>query len=626
MTLRTVVLILTVAQLAATGVRADAVKALKKLDRQGHEFTADAFLTQVFLGHTKTVELYLEAGMSPDASDKNGETALHRAARRDSPQTVAVLLGAKARVDARAVDSDTPLCAAAAAAGPVFGGSANVELLIAAGADVNAVCSFDMTPLHHSARQGDVASLVELLAAGARVEARESHGETALIIAADRDSLAAVEALLAAGAEVGARSAGGNTALHEAIGGRQSEIVRSLLAAGADPGAKNSAGRSPLEEARRFGTAELVTILESAGPSIAATPSAAPSSPAEAAARLRQLGIEYADEETLFQRVEARDVAAVKLLLGAGVEPSARNSLGRPPLWEAIEDEDLAMVEALIAGGADVDDPGEAVNKRFESGKSLVMLAVDRDNPALLAALLAASASPDKANVYGVNGLASAAMQGKAEHVRLLIDAGADVDAVNSAGTPALYSAVKGGKPEILRMLLDAGARIGGHRDLLLGAADPEMQAMITEAAAAPQVASAKPPPKRPPMPPAPKFTTPIALPFGVVPATAAQVYEALLPIAREWQPDAELVDLGTTSQGLLDADGRSAHWVAHFYSRSAQKSNMMSVHDGSAIPSPSPSNELRIFEVGPGTILDTARLYQIAEQAGASVLTARGV
>jgi hypothetical protein len=26
------------------------------------------------------------------------------------------------------------------------------------------------------------------------------------------------------------------------------------------------------------------------------------------------------------------------------------------------------------------------------------------------------------------------------------------------------------------------------------------------------------------------------------------------------WQPDAELVDLGTTTQGLLEADGRSAH------------------------------------------------------------------
>ncbi|MEE8526122.1 MAG: ankyrin repeat domain-containing protein [Thermoanaerobaculia bacterium] len=620
MKLRLVIPLLVAAQLAATGARADAVKALKKLDRQGLEFTSAAFLIQVFLGHTKIVELYLEAGMSPDASDEKGETALHSAARMDSAETIAALLAAKARVDSRAVDGDTPLCLAAGAGRPT-----NVELLVAAGADVNAVCSFTNTPLHLTAGQGDTASLNRLLDAGARVEARERHGETPLIVAASRDSLANVLALLAAGADVGARSSGGNTALHEAVSRRQTEIVRTLLDASADPNAKHSAGRSPLDEARRFGTSDLVALLESAGPP--AEPSATPTNRGEAIARLREAGIEYADEETLFQRVEARDVPTVKLLLAAGVPPSASNVLGRPPLWEAIRNEDIAMIEALIAGGADVDDPGEATNKRFESGQTLVMLAVDRKDPALLAALLAAGASPDKANVYGVNGLASSAMQGKAEHVRLLIEAGADVDTIDSAGTLALFSAVRGGNPEVLQMLLDAGARIGSHLELLADAASTEeLRAMLTEAAASPRATATKPPPVRPPAPPAPKFTTPIALPFGVLPVTAAQVYDALLPIARVWQPDAELVDLGTTSQGLLAADGRSDHWVAHFYSRSAQKVNTMAVHDGSVVPSPSASNELRVFEVGPTTILDTARLYQIAEQAGANVLTERGV
>ncbi len=619
MKLRTVLMILAAAQVAAASVHADSAKALKKLERQGLEFTADAFLIQVFLGHTKAVELYLEAGMSPDATDERGWTALHKAAQNDSPKILEALLERKAKVDARTVKGDTPLCRAASQ-----GLSANVARLLDAGADVHAQCSFEKTPLHRAAEEGDVTSIARLLAAGARIEARESHGETPLILAADADSLAAVEALLAAGAEIGARSAGGNTALHEAVSGRRSEVVQALLDAGADPHAKNSGDRSPLEEARRFGTPELVALLESAE---SPPPAAVPASPAEADARLRQLGIEYADEEELFKRLKARDVATVKLLLAAGVDPSARNDLGRPPLWEAIEDEDLAMVEALIAGGADVNDPGEASNKRFEYGKTLVMLASDRDNPAVLAALLAAGASPDKANVYGVNGLASAAMQGKAEHVRLLIEAKADVDVVDSAGTPAVYSAVRGGNSEVLRMFLDAGARLDSHFDLLLEAATTEeMKELLREAAASPRSASSKPPPVRPPSPPAPQFTTPIDLPFGDQPATAAQVYEALLPIAREWQPDAELVDLGTTSQGRLQSDGRSAHWVAHFYSRSAQKVNTMAVHDGAVIPSPSSSNELRVFEVGPATILDTARLYQIAERAGASDLTDRGM
>ena len=44
-----------------------------------------------------------------------------------------------------------------------------------------------------------------------------------------------------------------------------------------------------------------------------------------------------ADEKTLFERVEGRDVKAVTLILAAGVSPAARNGQGRPPLYVAVE-------------------------------------------------------------------------------------------------------------------------------------------------------------------------------------------------------------------------------------------------------------------------------------------------
>jgi hypothetical protein len=105
----------------------------------------------------------------------------------------------------------------------------------------------------------------------------------------------------------------------------------------------------------------------------------------------------------------------------------------------------------------------------------------------------------------------------------------------------------------------------------------------------------------------------------------ARQVYDALLPIAREWQEDAELVDLGTAGAGL-DAGGASTSWSVKFYSRSAQKVNQMSVSAGVLTATPVPSNEMRIVRITDGTILDTARLNQIAEAAGASALTSQGV
>jgi hypothetical protein len=120
-------------------------------------------------------------------------------------------------------------------------------------------------------------------------------------------------------------------------------------------------------------------------------------------------------------------------------------------------------------------------------------------------------------------------------------------------------------------------------------------------------------------------FSKPVTSSLGKKPVQARQVYDALLPIAREWQEDAELVDLGTAGAGL-DAGGASTSWSVRFYSRSAQKVNQMSVSAGVLTATPVPSNEMRIVRITDGTILDTARLNQIAEAAGASALTSQGV
>jgi len=130
----------------ATVYAADPAKARKRLENDGNEFTVDKFLTNVFLDETKTVQLYLEAGMPPDAADEKGTSAMHRAAANDTDRTLAVLIKAGAKIDPRDKDQNTPLCRAAASGKPK-----NVALLIKSGADVNAVCSFAKTPLHEAA-------------------------------------------------------------------------------------------------------------------------------------------------------------------------------------------------------------------------------------------------------------------------------------------------------------------------------------------------------------------------------------------------------------------------------------------------------------------------------------------
>ena len=90
---------------------------------------------------------------------------------------------------------------------------ATTNLLLAYGADPNAVAAVSgSTPLHLAARSGAAAVVELLLRAGATLEARNRHGSTPLAVAAAGGHPGACSALLRAGARPGARDAHGRTA------------------------------------------------------------------------------------------------------------------------------------------------------------------------------------------------------------------------------------------------------------------------------------------------------------------------------------------------------------------------------------------------------------------------------
>ena len=135
-----------------------------------------------------------------------------------------------------------------------------VEMLLRAGADVNARAPFKDTPLMRAASSGALRNMTVLLDRGAAINAVTAQGESALFHAARGGHAAAVALLLARGADpnlVAAPSpkwfSNGGTALAAAVEKNCLECARELLARGADPKLADASGNTPVETLRRAG-------------------------------------------------------------------------------------------------------------------------------------------------------------------------------------------------------------------------------------------------------------------------------------------------------------------------------------------------------------------------------------
>lgn len=145
-------------------------------------------------GHIPAVNLLLESGAEPRAGEATEHgTPLHRACL--GGETVHVLIAARAPLEAKNADGQTPLYLC------VFGGLNNaLRQLLDARADVAAATDDGRTALHFAALHGRVSMVRELARARAAVNVRDVNGVTPLSIATEFARDRVVDELLRFGA------------------------------------------------------------------------------------------------------------------------------------------------------------------------------------------------------------------------------------------------------------------------------------------------------------------------------------------------------------------------------------------------------------------------------------------
>ena len=162
----------------------------------------------------------------------------------------------------------------------------------------------------------------------------------------------------------------------------------------------------------------------------------------------------------LHHAVEGNDVALVERLLAGGADASAVNRYGVAPLHIAAQNGNAMVVERLLAAGVDPDTA-------LPEGETALMTAARSGDVATLDALLAAGAAVNVREGWkGQTALMWAAAENNAAAAERLLAAGAERDATSAGGEfTALTFAVRAGAIDATRALLAAGAPVNAVLD-----------------------------------------------------------------------------------------------------------------------------------------------------------------
>jgi ankyrin repeat protein len=273
------------------------------------------------------------------------------------------------------------------------------------------------------------------IAAAAPVLPQAQPGQLASVIQAGRR--AAAFAMIQAGADVNEAQPDGTRPIHWAVYRVDYDLVDALIARKARVDVANEFGHTPLAEAVKQGDARMVKTLLAAG------------SGTEGA---------NADGQTaLMVAIKNGDLAIFRMLIDAGARVNVVEKVQEqtPLMWAAAATRNAAeMVTALIAKGADVnaratfnDWPSQITSEprgqyHAYGGLTALLYAARGGCYACVEALVAGGADVNRPTPEGVSPIMIALDNGHSSIARLLMDRGGNPHVWDVYGRTALYIAV----------------------------------------------------------------------------------------------------------------------------------------------------------------------------------------
>jgi len=364
------------------------------------------------------ISYLVKKGANIEALNNAGEIPLHTAAKYDATDAIRYLVSAGSSLNAANKNGDVPLQSAV-----LNGAFKATQMLLAAGSPVNNQNYSGETALHQASKNNSAMIIQLLTAQGAQTEIQDSRGFTPLITAAANDRYDAASELIKAKAVIDTRDYLGSTPLYHAVSGEYAALIRLFLVNDADIHALNAQELSPFKLSLsknpqitpEFYTDKLINKPDSSGDCV-----------------LHILVKSGQGQEALTQALKH------------GANLNARNSKGDTPLMLALKKGDLNAAEVLIQKGsslfvsnADTRNPLSAIFE-MDSGARMRLFSATGAN---------------SADFLGESMLHYAVRENNADVVSELLSLGADRNAHNRKGETPKDIAQAKGYLEILALL-----------------------------------------------------------------------------------------------------------------------------------------------------------------------------